>query len=91
MEQKQRIALSNIMSELYQKPEMIEEQWHIVSPMLTELIDTTPQGFEGVTSMINKHFTNAAKFSDVKIQKFELESGLIKLNVYFQKLNAFKR
>lgn len=91
MEQKQRIALSNIMSELYQKPEMIEEQWHIVTPMLTELIDTTPQGFEGVTSMINKHFTHAAKFSDVKIQKFELESGLIKLNVYFQKLNAFKR
>tara|TARA_R110002050_G_scaffold207481_1_gene343588 strand:+ start:924 stop:1199 length:276 start_codon:yes stop_codon:yes gene_type:complete len=90
MDQKQRIAFSNIMSELYQKPEMIKEQWHIVSPMLTELIDTTPQGFEGVTSMINKHFTNAARFSDVKMKKFELESGLIKLNMYFQKLNRSK-
>lgn len=91
MDQKQRIAISSIMTELYQKPEMIKEQWHIVSPLLTELLDTTPQGFEGVTSMINQHFSNAARFSDVKIQKFELESGLIKLNMYFHKLNTSKR
>lgn len=90
MEQQQRLAFSNIMAELYQKPETIKDQWHIVSPLLTELLETTPVGFEGITTMINRHFTNATKYNDVKIQKFELESGLIKLNMYFHKLNASK-
>ncbi|XQW83460.1 hypothetical protein ACOYR1_09860 [Thalassotalea piscium] len=88
MEQQNRLALVNIINTLYETPSIIEEQWHSVTPLLTELMATSPEGFEGMAKMINKHFTNATKFSDVNIQKFELESGLLKLNTYFQKLNG---
>ncbi|WP_159819908.1 hypothetical protein [Colwellia sp. 20A7] len=91
MDQKQRLELINIMHELYQTPTTIEEQWHRVTPLLTEFNATIGQGLEGMASMINKHFTNAEKFKDSKVQKFELESGLIKLNMYFKKLDTFEK
>lgn len=91
MEQKHRLNLLEIMATIYETPSVIDEHWEAVTPLLAELIATSPQGFEGVAIMINTHFTNAVKFKDVKVQKFELESGLIKLRAYFQKLNVFDK
>jgi len=85
MEQKQRLAFLDIVYAIYDEPSLITEQWEVVSPLLAELTATCPEGFEGMVTMINTHFTNAVKFKDVKVQKFELESGLIKLKAYFQK------
>ena len=85
MEQKNRLDLLYIMYKVYETPSVINEQWDVVSPLLAELTSTCPEGFEGMVTMINTHFTNATKFKDVKVQKFELESGLIKLKAYFQK------
>ena len=85
MEQEKRLKFIEIIYTLYDKPALINEQWEVVSPLLAELTSTCPEGFEGLVTMINTHFTNAVKFKDVKVQKFELESGLIKLKAYFQK------
>ena len=85
MEQKKRLALLDIVYAIYDEPSLITDQWEVVSPLLAELTSTCPEGFEGMVTMINTHFTNAVKFKNVKVQKFELESGLIKLKAYFQK------
>ena len=85
MEQKTRLEFLEIIYTIYDKPVLINEQWDIVSPLLAELTSTCPEGFEGMVTMINTHFTNAVKFKDVKVQKFEIESGLLKLKAYFKK------
>lgn len=87
MEQENRVALIDIMEQLYKDPADIEEQWQKVTPLLTELSASSPDGFAGMTAMINRHFTNATKFKSAKIQQFELESGLLKLKIYFKKLD----
>lgn len=87
MEQKERTELFNIMCTIYETPSVIDEYWETVSPLLVELTATSPEGFKGLTTMICTHFNNAIKFKDEKVKKFELESGLIKLKLYFQKLN----
>jgi len=91
MEQAHRIDLLDIMSRIYQKPQSLDEHWDTVSPLLAELSDTAPEGLEGMASMICTHLNNAVKFNDEKVKKFELESGLIKLQSYLQKLNTFKQ
>ncbi len=91
MEQQHRLDLINIMATIHETPSIINEQWASASPLLEELSTTAPEGLEGIVAMICTHFNNANKFNDVKVIKFELESGLIKLNRYFQKLNAFKQ
>ncbi|WP_028865909.1 hypothetical protein [Psychromonas aquimarina] len=88
MEQKKCLELLNIMSTIYETPDVMDEYWEQVTPLLKALTAAAPQGLEGTAMMISTHFTNAAKFKDVKVQKFELESGLIKLKTYFQKLNS---
>ena len=85
MEQKQRLAFLDIVYAIYDEPSLITEQWEVVSPLLAELTSTCPEGFEGMVTMINTHFTNAVKFKDEKVQKFEIESGLLKLKAYFKK------
>ena len=91
MEQQHRADLLKMMGTFYETPNDISEHWGTVSPLLTELVETSPEGLEGMAAMICKHFTNAEKFKDSKVKKFELESGLIKLTSYFQKLNAFQK
>ncbi|XPF94953.1 hypothetical protein ACM9HF_02770 [Colwellia sp. RE-S-Sl-9] len=91
MQQNHRLTLIQIMATIHETPSIIHEHWETVSPLLVELIDTAPEGLEGMAAMICTHFNNAIKFKDLKVVKFELESGLIKLNRYFQKLNAFKQ
>jgi hypothetical protein len=91
MKQKHRLDLINIMATIHETPSIINEQWDTVTPLLEELTTTAPEGLEGVAAMICTHFNNAIKFKDLKVIKFEVESGLIKLNRYFQKLNAFEK
>ncbi|GAA6171755.1 hypothetical protein NBRC116592_14250 [Colwellia sp. KU-HH00111] len=88
MEAQHRRELLDLMEFIYKTPSAIEEHWPKVSDLLIELADTSPQGFEGMATMICKHFNNAAKFKNVSVQKFELESGLIKLSSYFQKVKT---
>lgn len=75
------------MQTIYDTPSEIEKHWQVATPLLAELTASSPQGLEGMATMICTHFNNALKFKDVKVQKFELESGLIKLKTYFQRLN----
>lgn len=91
MEQKSRVDLLEIMYKLYEKPSEIVEHWENVTPLLAELTATAPLGFEGMAMMISNHLTNATQFKDSKVQKFELESGLKKLHLYFRKLNSFEK
>ncbi len=91
MEQQHRLDLINIMATIHETPSVINDHWDTVSPLLEELTATAPEGLEGMVAMICLHFNNAIKFKDLKVIKFEVESGLIKLNRYFQKLNAFKK
>ncbi|WP_426357545.1 hypothetical protein ACPUVO_13930 [Pseudocolwellia sp. HL-MZ19] len=91
MEQKNRLELINIMATIHESPSVIHDYWDTVTPLLEELSTTAPEGLEGMAAMICTHFNNAIKFKDLKVIKFELESGLIKLNRYFQKLNSFKK
>ena len=88
MTQEKNLKLLEIMHLMHNDPTEIEAQWEIVLPLLNELVDTSPDGFEGTVNMINTHFNNAIKFNNVKVQQFELESGLIKLKTYLQKLNT---
>lgn len=91
MEQQHRLDLINIMATIHETPSIINDHWESVSPLLEELTTTAPAGLEGVVAMICTHFNNALKFNDLKVIKFELESGLIKLNRYLQKLNMTKK
>jgi len=90
MTQEKNLKLLEIMHSIYNEPAEIETQWKIALPLLNELVDTAPDGFEGMVNMISKHFNNAIKFKSVKVQQFELESGLIKLKAYLQKLRALE-
>ena len=85
MDQKKRLEFIELIHTIYDEPALITEKWDVVSPLLAELTATSPEGFEGMVTMINTHFTNAVKFKDEKVQKFELESGFIKLKAYFKK------
>ncbi|WP_077342355.1 hypothetical protein [Pseudocolwellia agarivorans] len=91
MKQNHRLDLINIMATIHETPSIINDHWDTVAPLLEELVTTAPEGLEGMATMICTHFNNALKFKDLKVVKFELESGLIKLNRYLQKLNAFKQ
>lgn len=91
MEQQSRLDLLKVMGTIFEDLSTLDVHWAVVPPLLAELTATSPQGLEGMASMISTHFINAEKFNDEKIKKFELESGLIKLKTYFQKLNAFEK
>lgn len=88
MKQQNRLALIELMGIIHESPSTLNEQWGNATPLLEELTATVPEGLEGMVTMICAHFNNALKFNDLKVVKFELESGLIKLNRYFQKLNV---
>jgi len=88
MAQDKNLELLEVMHSIQEDPTEIETQWDIALPLLNELVDNAPDGFEGMVNMINTHFNNALKFNNVKVQQFELESGLIKLKVYLQKLST---
>ena len=90
MTQEKNLKLLEIMRLIHKEPTEIEAQWGIALPLLNELVDAAPDGFKGMVSMINTHFNNAIKFKNLKVQQFELESGLIKLNGYLQKVNALQ-
>ncbi len=77
MEQEHRADLLKVMGRIYETPSIMDEYWHTVPPLLAELTATAPQGLEGLATMITLHFNNAAKFNDLKVKKFELESGLL--------------
>jgi hypothetical protein len=91
MEQKHRADLLKIIGRIYETPSIIDEHWHTVPPLLAELTATAPQGYEGMATMISRHFNNANKFNDLKVKKFELESGLLMLKRYLQKLQTFDK
>ena len=90
MEHQNRKALLKSLEQVFEKPELIEEHWEVISTHLKELIETAPEGLEGVAQIINNHLSKVPHFQSSKIQKFELESGMLKLKTYFQRLNAFE-
>ncbi|AQQ01372.1 hypothetical protein B0W48_17315 [Pseudoalteromonas aliena] len=87
MEQQNQQTLTNLIYDIYENPTFIEDHQPLIQPLLNDLITTAPEGFEGMATMINTHISNGFKFKNPKIQKFELESGLLKLKTYFQKVN----
>ncbi|MBH0079371.1 hypothetical protein [Pseudoalteromonas sp. NZS11] len=87
MEQQSQQTLTNLVYDIYEDPTLIEEHQVLINPLLSDLVATAPAGFEGMAAMINTHISNGFKFKNPKIQKFELESGLLKLKTYFQKIN----
>ena len=87
MEQQSQQTLTNLVYDIYEDPTLIEEYKMFIKPLLSDLVATAPAGFEGMATMINTHIYNGFKFKNPKIQKFELESGLLKLKTYFQKIN----
>lgn len=87
MEQQHQQTLTQLVNEVYNKPDLIEEHQPLIEPLLTDLVASAPSGFEGMAAMINTHISNGFKFKNPKIQQFELESGLLKLKTYFQKIN----
>ncbi|CAM4253698.1 hypothetical protein [Pseudoalteromonas ostreae] len=88
MEQQHQQTLTNLVYDIYEDPTKIDEHQELIQPLLSDLIATAPVGFEGMATMINTHISNGFKFKNPKIQKFELESGLLKLKTYFQKINC---
>ena len=87
MEQQNQQTLTNLVYDIYENPTLIEEHQVLIMPLLGDLVASAPAGFEGMATMINTHISNGFKFKNPKIQKFELESGLLKLKTYFQKIN----
>ncbi|BED90897.1 hypothetical protein PspMM1_33650 [Pseudoalteromonas sp. MM1] len=87
MEQQNQQTLTNLVYDIYENPTLIEEHQVLINPLLSDLVATAPAGLEGMATMINTHISNGFKFKNPKIQKFELESGLLKLKTYFQKIN----
>ena len=87
MEQQNQQTLTNLVYDIYEDPTKIEEHQVLIQPLLSDLVSNAPAGFEGMATMINTHISNGFKFKNPKIQKFELESGLLKLKTYFQKIN----
>jgi hypothetical protein len=88
MEEVNFSALIDLVHDVYEDPSLIEEKQELLAPMLDRLIASAPEGFEGMAAMINTHISNALKFKSPNVQKFELESGLIKLNTYCRKLGV---
>ncbi|MBB1392199.1 hypothetical protein [Pseudoalteromonas sp. SG44-4] len=87
MEQQNQQTLTNLVYDNYEDLALIEDHQVLIQPLLSDLVATAPEGFEGMATMINTHISNGFKFKNPKIQKFELESGLLKLKTYFQKVN----
>ena len=87
MEQQHQQTLTQLVNDVYNKPDLIEEHQPLIEPLLTDLVASAPLGFEGMAAMINTHISNGFKFKNPKIQQFELESGVLKLKTYFQKIN----
>ena len=87
MEQQHQQTLTNLVHDIYEDPTKIEEHQELIQPLLSDLVATAPAGFEGMATMINTHISNGFKFKNPKIQKFEIESGLLKLKTYLQKIN----
>ena len=87
MEQQHQQTLTNLVYDIYEEPTKIEEHQELIQLLLSDLVATAPAGFEGIATMINTHISNGFKFKNPKIQKFELESGLLKLKTYLQKIN----
>lgn len=88
MEQKHQQTLTNLVHDIYEDPTLIEEHQVLIQPLLSDLVTRAPAGFEGMATMINTHISNGFKFKNPNIQKFELESGLLKLKTYFKKINS---
>ncbi len=80
MEQQHQQTLTQLVNDVYNKPDLIED-------LLKDLLASAPAGFEGMATMIHSHFVNGLKSTNPNIQKFELESGLLKLKPYFQRIN----
>ena len=87
MEQQHQQTLTQLVNDVYNKPDLIEEHQPLIEPLLKDLVAFAPAGFEGMATMIHSHFANGLKSTNPNIQKFELESGLLKLKTYFQKIN----
>ena len=87
MEQQHQQTLTQLVNDVYNKPDLIEEHQVLIQPLLKDLVASAPAGFEGMATMIHSHFVNGLKSTNPNIQKFELESGLLKLKTYFQKIN----
>ncbi|MBE0359263.1 hypothetical protein [Pseudoalteromonas aliena] len=87
MEQQNQQTLTNLVYDIYEDPSLIEDHQVLIQPLLSDLVAKAPEGFEGMATMINTHISNGFKFKNPKIQKFELESGLLKLKTYLQKVN----
>ena len=85
MEEIKQKSLIDLVNEIYQDLTLIEEHQKLIEPMLTELVADAPEGFEGMATMINTHISNSFKFKSPNVQKFEIESGLMKLNTYVKK------
>ena len=85
MEEIKQKSLIDLVNEIYQDLTLIEEHQKLIEPMLTELVADAPEGFKSMATMINTHISNSFEFKSPKVQKFEIESGLIKLNTYVKK------
>jgi hypothetical protein len=85
MEEIKQKSLIDLVNEVYQDVTLMEEHQKLIEPMLTELVANAPDGFEGMATMINTHISNSFKFKSPNVQKFEIESGLIKLKMYIKK------
>ncbi|WP_105181746.1 hypothetical protein [Pseudoalteromonas sp. T1lg21] len=87
MEQQYQQTLTQLVTDVYNKPDLIEEHQVLIQPLLKDLVDCAPAGFDGMATMIHSHFVNGLKSTNPNIQKFELESGLLKLKPYFHRIN----
>ncbi|MBJ7554733.1 hypothetical protein [Marinomonas spartinae] len=77
-----------LLRDVYEDPSLIEEKQESLVSMMDGMMASVPEGFEGMAAMIKTHISNAFKFKSPNVQKFELESGLIKLNTYCRKLGV---
>lgn len=91
MEHEEHIALLNLMGSIFETPSVLEENIDKIPPQLAQLVATAPTGLEGMAKMISTHFTHAIQYKAANVQKFELESGLIKYQTYLRKLAAFNK
>ena len=88
MQHEERTQLINLLTAMLEDENIINEQWVLVLPLLKQVNEIVPQGFEGTVAMFNNHFNRVAELKASKIKQFEIESGLIKLKMYFKRLDA---
>jgi hypothetical protein len=89
MEHEEHIALLNLMGSIFETPSLLAENVDKIPPQLEQLVASAPTGLEGMAKMISVHFTHAFQSKAANVQKFELESGLIKYQTYLRKLAFF--